>query len=261
MLHSKTAFGGVRKRSACALKGLRMARLLAIVSVADLLASLRDDVRCSFLAAKTECQAESDSECYDQTGEKGLDEVACDAELVESGQETEDRDSPLRDRCEEVSRSHACGAGRTCDDLRDGVSDDDRDEEDEDCHDDLRQVEQYDALEEDVDLGEAEDFERSDEEGYDDEPLNEAADEGARVKVEARALHDASKACLLESCVELDGADKVSDEASNERADDPANDKDDDSCDQIRKKCGGACPDARESARYRVSPYLKCHNE
>lgn len=214
-------------------RALRRGFLWKLLMALYLVASPLDPAGRSLLAAKAESEAKSQGESNYYAGKEGLDESNRDAELDERREKGEDPDSPLRDRTEEVRGANVrCLCGRS-DNPRKDVCDDDRDEEDKDGDDDLRQVEKNYLLEEHVHLGKAENVEGRYEERYNDEPLHKAAYEGARVEVDASALHDVAEARLFKRRIKLDSANKMRDKLAYESAHYPADDEDDDGCDEI----------------------------
>src|SRR4051812_21484667 len=89
----------------------------------------------SFLSAESERKSERERQCYDYSGKESLDECHCDAELNERGKESEYPNSPFGNGSEEIRRANSSCSCRSRYDPRQCVSDDDRNEEDENSYD------------------------------------------------------------------------------------------------------------------------------
>lgn len=189
-----------------------------------------------FLATETERQTKSEREGDDDARKQSLDKADRYAELDQGREQGKNPDRPSGNRTEKVRRVNAGGAGRTHDDLAQCVRDDHGHEENEHGHDDLRQVEQDDTLEKDVDLRQTEHVERGDEKGDNYEPFYETTHKSAGIQVETGAFYDIAKACVFKQRIQLDRLDNVSNQSAHESADNPADDYYDNRPQQLRKK-------------------------
>src|SRR3989344_4320731 len=136
----------------------------------NLRANALDGTGCSFFAAQAERKAKRKRECYHDTRKERLDEGGRDLELVERCHDGEDPDGPLRDRAGEISSMGACRTRCAAYQSFHHFSHYSAEDKDEDRHYDLREVQQDDLLQEDGDVIETQDIERSNEKYQNHEP-------------------------------------------------------------------------------------------
>ncbi len=214
-------------------------------------------MRSCLFATESECETASDGEHGNETGEEDLHVRSGNAELSESDDECEDPDRVANERAEEVRGANVSGLSGSHDNLAHEISNNSCDNENKSCDDDVREVSENVSLEEVSDCRELKDVERGYEEHDDDEPLYDAADEGANVKLHACAVHDIVYACGLKSLVDFESADDLIYGLADNGADDPTDDKDNDREQKARNKIDEAHPDALQGVRKSISPACK----
>src|SRR3989338_9789636 len=107
------------------------------------------------------------------------------------------------------------------------LSDNSAEDEDRDCHDHLREIEQDDLLQEDGDTIESQNIERSDEKHQDHEPHHEGAKKAPDVEIEARLFGRLVETCGAQSIIDPEDFDDLNNDPIEDDSNDPADDEND----------------------------------
>src|SRR3989344_1943424 len=180
-----------------------------------------------FFAAKPESEAESERKRDHQSLEERRHKSACDIELIQRRKNTEDPNCVFCNRAGKICRVRACGAGGAGNKILRHLRNYCGNNQDDDCNDNLREVEQNHRLKVVSDLPEAENLKRCHKEHYHYKPLHQGSQEAADIKINASAFRSVAKTGRLERVDPAQNLHYLPNNAEQNSADSPADSKND----------------------------------